>query len=491
MSNFTVTSSTEFSFDNEIVNARAYRNAYQNYNRAIKEKKVPARNEKVSSSSTATDLIELGDDETLKTPAISGLTISDTSVFSLGSATDLHSLFERQPKPDESQEDAEPPADNESDATTLVEKEKKHKATVAMIRAQVLAERKFTTPDKAAGPRISEVPTLLHVAAYGDRLDLAKKYLESNLDPNILHGPWSPLNIAIQSENIPMVKLLLAHGADVELVGSEKRYPLVNACQMGNGQIINLLLEHGADPNTITEAGVTSLIAAMRHDNPTIVEPLLIKGALPDTQANTDGFTALHMAAGDNQEKIMKLLMRYGASPEVTCDKFGSALHIAATKGHLEATKLLLKAGVEVDAVGGEDSQTALHQSVRNSHKEVTGLLLQFRANPDARDAKDIPVWHRAIQAERADILEMLLWKTRPALILENTYTKIKVTGLQMAALRGNPSIVAVLLKMGADPTNKGAMGHHPLALAGNEETRKLLQNAADAWISRLQKTAE
>jgi ankyrin repeat protein len=229
----------------------------------------------------------------------------------------------------------------------------------------------------------------------------------------------------------------------------------------------------------------------MRHDNPTIVEPLLIKGALPDTQANTDGFTALHMAAGDNQEKIMKLLMRYGASPEVTCDKFGSALHIAATKGHLEATKLLLKAGVEVDAVGGEDSQTALHQSVRNSHKEVTGLLLQFRANPDARDAKDIPVWHRAIQAERADILEMLLWKTRPALILENTYTKIKVTGLQMAALRGNPSIVAVLLKMGADPTNKGAMGHHPLALAGNEETQKLLQNAADAWISRLQKTAE
>jgi ankyrin repeat protein len=229
----------------------------------------------------------------------------------------------------------------------------------------------------------------------------------------------------------------------------------------------------------------------MRHDNPTIVEPLLIKGALPDTQANTDGFTALHMAAGDNQEKIMKLLMRYGASPEVTCDKFGSTLHIAATKGHLEATKLLLKPGVEVDAVGGEDSQTALHQSVRNSHKEVTGLLLQFRANPDARDAKDIPVWHRAIQAERADILEMLLWKTRPALILENTYTKIKVTGLQMAALRGNPSFVAVLLKMGADPTNEGAMGHHLLALAGNEETRKLLQNAADAWISRLQKTAE
>jgi ankyrin repeat protein len=87
---------------------------------------------------------------------------------------------------------------------------------------------------------------------------LAKHFLEYDLDTNILFAyQRSSLNIAIQKENIPMVKLLLENGADVELVGSERRYLLVDACREGNGQIINLLLEKKANPNVATSNGVT------------------------------------------------------------------------------------------------------------------------------------------------------------------------------------------------------------------------------------------
>jgi ankyrin repeat protein len=183
--------------------------------------------------------------------------------------------------------------------------------------------------------------------------------------------------------------------------------------------------------------------------------------------------------------------MRHGASPEAMSDDLGTALHVAAIRDNLEAVKMLLKAGFEADTVSGKDSQTALHNCVRNSCKVVTQLLLQYRANVDARDGKDIPVWQRGIQAERADILEMLLQKVRHSLDLEGTYTRVKTTGLQIAALRDNPAIVAVLLKMGANPTNKGPNGHDPLALTKNEEVRAFLLKAAEAWDSQLPMTVK
>jgi hypothetical protein len=46
--------------------------------------------------------MRLSDDDTLKALSVSGLTISDASMFSLGSDTDLRSLFERKPKLEES-----------------------------------------------------------------------------------------------------------------------------------------------------------------------------------------------------------------------------------------------------------------------------------------------------------------------------------------------------------------------------------------------------
>ena len=56
----------------------------------------------------------------------------------------------------------------------------------------------------------------------------------------------TPLHFASKRGHLEVVRLLLGHGADVHIRGSESRTPFQQATEEGHHEIAQLLLEHGA-----------------------------------------------------------------------------------------------------------------------------------------------------------------------------------------------------------------------------------------------------
>lgn len=115
---------------------------------------------------------------------------------------------------------------------------------------------------------------------------------------------WSPdgfsaLHLAVFFGRIEAAALLVARGADVNLVAENPMAvaPLHSAAASGRADAVQLLLEAGAIPNVRQQGGWTALHAAVQHCNVEMIRMLLAHGADPDLRTD-DGKSARDMVAG-------------------------------------------------------------------------------------------------------------------------------------------------------------------------------------------------
>lgn len=167
---------------------------------------------------------------------------------------------------------------------------------------------------------------------------------------------------AVRSGNIAEVKRCLAAGAKInsrEIVRTKPRLddpsaktetqgdtPLMIASYDGRLEVVKLLLAHGADVNLTGEAGYTPLMHAMRHRHADVAVLLLKNGAKPD-QRNENGQTAICFAANENDAALVTLLLDLGA--DINGGTSWTPLMDAAYNGQIDMVKLLLKRGANVN----------------------------------------------------------------------------------------------------------------------------------------------
>ncbi len=104
--------------------------------------------------------------------------------------------------------------------------------------------------------------TALHLAAFFGGAEAVRLLLENKAPVNaVAKNPMkvTPLHSALARNDLPVVELLVAHGADVNATQQNGYTPLHEAAQNGNLQAIILLLSHGAKINAKTEDGKTPL----------------------------------------------------------------------------------------------------------------------------------------------------------------------------------------------------------------------------------------
>lgn len=152
----------------------------------------------------------------------------------------------------------------------------------------------------------------------------------------------SALHKAIREHHLPVVKQLLAAGADIEL--QEEKYgcpPLMFAIRRSNEDIIQLLLRSGAAVNRVNYAGFTALMyAVIFQPKVSLISQLLISGAY--TQAQNDTGKTAHdfarqlahnatqpsfMGRGNNTDNIDEIMFLLREQAAVSSTPIETCLH--------------------------------------------------------------------------------------------------------------------------------------------------------------------
>lgn len=251
-----------------------------------------------------------------------------------------------------------------------------------------------------------------------------------------------PLCMAAQSGSVDSVRVLLDHGADVNIVDSDGRTPIFWAWTPA---VAALLLERGADAGVVDLNGVdvlTRLFSTAEVDGQLAVPAgcviesgrMLAKAVRGADLVNIEPWphSRLAHAAWYARAAEVEFLLGLGVPVHPPSGKpsalsrvcwHGEMAFPAINQARLRIIDLLVQAGADVNEVD-ENGQTPLHHAVHGDwgHPAAALALLQHGAKVDSRNA-------------------------------------MGQTPLIEAARRGEASCVRVLLEHGADPRARDAEG--------------------------------
>jgi len=117
----------------------------------------------------------------------------------------------------------------------------------------------------------------LFMAVFNGDTDMARLLLHAGADPNRVErsAGESAFLVAVNSQNMAIVRVFLQNGADVNSRGREGWTPLIVAAALGNADLVRLLLAAGADPRARDNKDRTAFYYAAKY-NKTKVKSLLL-----------------------------------------------------------------------------------------------------------------------------------------------------------------------------------------------------------------------
>lgn len=139
-------------------------------------------------------------------------------------------------------------------------------------------------------------------------------------------GTFSPLDGAVHTQNVEILKFLLEHGAKPH--GRELANAAFASGQLQALEMVTALLQAGVPPNTRNEHS-NALIRATYRENQELVRLLLSQRDIQLDEVDVDGYTALMWAVKQGSSEIVEMLLHAGASVAVMNEKGETATTIA------------------------------------------------------------------------------------------------------------------------------------------------------------------
>ncbi|KIW95692.1 uncharacterized protein Z519_04277 [Cladophialophora bantiana CBS 173.52] len=279
------------------------------------------------------------------------------------------------------------------------------------------------------GADFKKCPGILELATSINHLESVTILLRAGVDPNAKKdGVYTPLCTAIRDNRGELVSLLLANGADANVMASE--YPAFKCVTHDRTHLLPQLVAAGANlhkPKGIIEKAVA-------HNNKDALMYLLDQHVSPNDRG-AEGYTPLTTAIRDDRVEFVDILLAHGADPGIRGQDWPicmavkrpemlrkllpslsnpravkGVLEMAVVANQLESIKLLLKAGVSVeDKNGGVFSP--LTTAIREDRKEIVRFLLEEAGADVNAPGEHLPIIKaiRRCRSGDTDIIEMLL----------------------------------------------------------------------------------
>lgn len=228
--------------------------------------------------------------------------------------------------------------------------------------------------------------TALYYAASNGKKDVVELLIANGADVNIINSYYdsatTALYIAANNNHKEIVELLIAKKADVNAPGYHGHTPLYAAAYMGNIDVAKVLIAHGADPNIQSNDGYLPLYAASlnkKANSAEITKLLIARGANLNTK-NKHGNTPLYNAIWHGDKDYAEFLITHGASLDW-------ALHEAVRNGRQDIVKYLIAHGADVNEKGYEGN-TPLHFAKEHNYGEIADILIANGADVNIRNNK-------------------------------------------------------------------------------------------------------
>ena len=318
------------------------------------------------------------------------------------------------------------------------------------------------------------VGTPLHAAIERGQKQAAEKLLQLGLPPDTIDtNGITPLMKAIEFERIEIAELLLKYGANVSLEHPKTgRPPLHRAAARNETEMLKLLLAHGADINQCTSQGSTALHLAATFGSADAIDLLCTKNGKVNIQ-NVIGCTPLAAANQSRKFDCALRLLKY--SPDVNiCDKNQvSPLYAATDFRAAEVVHRLLELGAKSD-IPDRNGLTPIQMACQRGYDEILKLMVE--ADPHVLESQTVTVEDLIFSAigTNSSTLQVLLQAGVNPNVRHPTN---QLTPLHKVCCRGDVAMLQQLISSGADPKLQSPIGTalHAAVLVGQYQCAKLL----------------
>ena len=222
--------------------------------------------------------------------------------------------------------------------------------------------------------------------------------------------------------------------------------PLLFAAARDNDlPVVKSLLANGADPNYVfsmplgRSTGATPLMVAAAFGRDAVVAQLLDVGATLDSEAD-DGLTALRFATQQNHSSTVELLLQAGADIDGT-ERSGNPLTIASQLGFDAVAEVLLDAGADANAyTPAPIDGVPLLMATSKGHVGIVRRLLDAGANVGLENSRGVsalmgivldPVGHKGVtdRGNALEVMQVLLEAGAPSSAVEEAVLARKCEG--------------------------------------------------------------